>query len=308
MAGVMLMTIGTTGEGIAKAQNGAPGVRPEDAEIRALIERGTERSATFRDLTTGLDNTNVVVYVRFSRCSPGVSACLFWASADTNVRRLLIKLNRFGRSPDELTALLAHELQHANEVASDSRITDLASFRNSFASGGWKHASGFETDEARRITIRVAAELSRANKRGRRQAAHERQASRREVDGNDARHLHQGANAAAVRRWWLSYPAREEGAEAPQARKPDFHTDVGYRVLARGEEVFGGIQARLDTKLVWRDAEDGLELADEMERRDLHLAGDLRYRTSGLVLFSQEVARQAEAPEPGMSQQHPYPV
>jgi hypothetical protein len=68
---------------------------------------------TFRDLNTGLDNANVIVYVRFSPCSAGVPACLVWASADTDARRLLIKINRFGRSPDELTALLAHELQHA---------------------------------------------------------------------------------------------------------------------------------------------------------------------------------------------------
>jgi hypothetical protein len=159
--GVVLMTMVMAGEWTVNAQPGSPRIRPEDAEIRAMIGRGMERSATFRALTTGLDNSNVIVYVRFSRCSPGVSSCLVWAAANRDVRRLLIKINRFGRSPDELTTLLAHELQHANEVASDSAITDLASFRNSFASRGWKHANGFETEEARAITIRVAAELSR---------------------------------------------------------------------------------------------------------------------------------------------------
>jgi hypothetical protein len=162
MVGVMLMTIVTTGQGMVIGQIGSSRLRPEDAEIRALIERGMKRSATFRDLATALDNADVSVYIRFSRCSPGVSSCLLWASAASDVRRVLIKLSRAGRSPDELTVLLAHELQHANEVASDSAITDLASFRNSFASRGWKHASGFETEEARKITIRVSAELSRS--------------------------------------------------------------------------------------------------------------------------------------------------
>lgn len=161
MVGVMLMTIVTTGGRIVNAQTGSPRVRPEDAAIRALIDRGMERSATFRDLNTLLDNANVIVYVRFSPCSQGVTSCLFWASADTDARRLLIKIDRFGRSPDELTALLAHELQHANEVASDAKITDLASFQNAFASRGWKHAAGFETEEGRKISKRVAAELSR---------------------------------------------------------------------------------------------------------------------------------------------------
>ena len=162
LVGVMLMTIVTTGEGIVNAQTESPRVRPEDAAIRALIDRGIERSATFRDLITGLDNADVIVYVRFSRCSQRVPACLFWASADTDARRLLIKIDRFGGSPDGLTALLAHELQHANEVASDSEITDLASFQNSFASRGWKHRDGFETEQAQNITRRVASELSRA--------------------------------------------------------------------------------------------------------------------------------------------------
>ena len=169
MAGVMLMTIVTTGGRIVNAQTGFARVRPEGAAIRALIDRGMERSATFRDLHTGLDNANVIVYVRFSRCYAGVPACLVWVSADTDTRRLLIKIDRFGGSPDELTALLAHELQHAHEVAAAPDITDLASFQKSFAAHGWKHRDGFETELARRITMRVAAELSRAGDNASRQ-------------------------------------------------------------------------------------------------------------------------------------------
>jgi hypothetical protein len=129
MVGVMLMTIVTTQGRIVNAQTELPRVRPEGVAIRALIDRGMERSATFRDLNTRLDNANVLVYVRFARYSAGVPACLLWASADTKARRLLIKIDRFGRSPDELTALLAHELQHANEAAADSEVTDLARLR-----------------------------------------------------------------------------------------------------------------------------------------------------------------------------------
>ena len=161
MVGVVLAAIAAAGGGTVNGQSESPAVRPESADIRALIDRGIERSATFRDLITGLHNADVIVYVRFSRCSQRVPACLFWASAETETRRLLIKIDTFGGSPDGLTALLAHELQHANEVASDPEITDLASFQNSFASRGWKHAAGFETEEAGKISKRVAAELRR---------------------------------------------------------------------------------------------------------------------------------------------------
>jgi len=161
LVGVVLMIIVTTGGRIVSAQTEAPAVRPEGAAIRALIDRGMKRSATFRDLHTGLDNASVIVYVRFAPCSPGVPACLLWASTGGDARRLVIKIDRFGRSPDELTALLAHELQHATEVAASSDITDLASFQTSFALRGWKHGAGFETEEAGKISKRVAAELSR---------------------------------------------------------------------------------------------------------------------------------------------------
>jgi hypothetical protein len=164
IVGVVLVTIFAAGGIDANAQSGAPRIRPEDAGVRELIDQGMERSATFRDLHAGLDDANVIVYVRFSPCSRGVQACLAWVSPAADARRLLIKVDRFGRSPDELTALLAHELQHATEVASDSKITDLASFEKSFASRGWKHGKGFETGDAITIAKRVSAELTGAQR------------------------------------------------------------------------------------------------------------------------------------------------
>lgn len=161
MLGVVVATmVASCGETVS-AQNGSPAVRAESEGVRKLIASGMQRSETFRDLSARLDASDVVVYVRFSPCPGGVPACLVWASAGAGTRRLLIKVDRFGRSSDELTALLAHELQHANEVATASGITDVASFQESFASRGWKHLAGFETEEATRITRQVAAELSR---------------------------------------------------------------------------------------------------------------------------------------------------
>ena len=176
LAGLMLTAIAAGGV-TAHAQSGSSAVRPEDAAIRALIARGMERSATFRRLYTGIDASDVIVYVRFSRCPDGVAACLAWVSAGAGVRRLLITLDKFGGSPDELTALLAHELQHANEVASAPEITDQESFRRAFASLGWKHGDGFETEAAKTATRRVARELIRAGRaqvRGQRPSPFER--------------------------------------------------------------------------------------------------------------------------------------
>ena len=164
MVGVALAAFAAAGADTVAAQSGSPAVRPEDAGVRSLIAIGMERSATFRDLNARLEKGDVIVYVRFLRCAGGVPACLLWAPAGAGRRILLVKLDRFGRSPDELTALLAHELQHANEVASKPEITDAASFGKAFGSSGWKHADGFETGEAKEISRRVASELSRAER------------------------------------------------------------------------------------------------------------------------------------------------
>ncbi len=161
LAGVVLAAIAATRGINIHAQEGSGAVRPENPGIRALIATGMKRSATFRDLNSRLDRSDVIVYVRSSRCPGRVGACLAWASAGGGVRRLLVTLDAFGRSPDELTALLAHELQHANEVAATLDITDLASFQRSFEFRGWKHGSGFETGEAIDITRTVAGELAR---------------------------------------------------------------------------------------------------------------------------------------------------
>lgn len=161
LVGLVLVAIATASAGTVNAQGGAPAVRPEKPAVRELIVNGMTRSATFRDLATRLDTSDVVVYVRFAPCIGNVAACLLWASESGGSRRLVIKLDRAGRSPNELTALLAHELQHANEVASAPEIRDVVSFRKSFASRGSTNADGFETEQARKIGKMVALELAR---------------------------------------------------------------------------------------------------------------------------------------------------
>lgn len=66
----------------------------------------------------------------------------------------------------------------------------------------------------------------------------------------------------------------------------------------------GGIEACLDAELVRREAEHRLELPDEMERGDLHLAREVGYRRGGLAYLAQQVARPAQPPEAFMSEQH----
>jgi hypothetical protein len=130
-------------------------------DVQPLVAEGIDRSAIFRALAGRLHASDVVVYVRFGRCRGGVPACLLLVSARPAPLRLLIKLDRFGRSESTLIALLAHELQHANEVAASPDVTDAASFQRFFERHGRKGSDGFDTAKAQEIQRRVTAELIR---------------------------------------------------------------------------------------------------------------------------------------------------
>jgi hypothetical protein len=162
VAGVLFAVIAVAAEVPMTAQDASPALRPESADIRVLMTTGIEQSSTFRDLAGRLNAGDVIVYLRFSRCKGDAPGCLLWASTTPGLRRVLIKIDPIGRSPNELTALLAHELQHALEVADAPEIRDLASFEKAFAGRGWKGTHGFETRQAREVTKRVAGELATA--------------------------------------------------------------------------------------------------------------------------------------------------
>lgn len=136
-------------------------VRPEHPELRRMIERGANRSPTFRHLLEQLDETSLVAYVRFDRCTGGVGGCLRLVAGQGTSRKVLIVLDRFGRSPSDLTALLAHELQHALEIAQAADVVDAPSFQNFYRSTGFRMSHGFETVAAIRTARIVASELRR---------------------------------------------------------------------------------------------------------------------------------------------------
>jgi hypothetical protein len=99
----MFAVLEITGGGKQEVLVATGGVRAAP-DVQALITMGMERSQTFRGLARRLNQSDVVVYVQFARCSGGVSASLVLVSARPGPLRLLVKLDRFGRSPSELIA------------------------------------------------------------------------------------------------------------------------------------------------------------------------------------------------------------
>src|SRR5260370_42050249 len=100
---------------------------------------------------------------------------------------------------------------------------------------------------------------------GRREADHQAEAPGEKFLWKRIRHLHHHACAALISGRCRANPPRKEIAEAPEAREPNLHADVGDRKLATRQQEFGLVQPRLDPKLVRCESEQGVELTDAMK-------------------------------------------
>lgn len=120
-------------------QSSSTGVRPVDSSIADLLTEGRHRSPTFRSLLERLDSTGWIVFVQAGSCQiAGVAGCLLHRVGGFEGQRYLrIVLSETSTTRDEVIATIGHELQHAAEVVSDSRITDAADIRELYRRIGY---------------------------------------------------------------------------------------------------------------------------------------------------------------------------
>ncbi len=99
-------------------------VRAAHPKLNALLKAGITRSVTFRSLVEALDQSDVIVYVEPHVNRDGLGAYLkHRVIAVGSVRYLYVAADLRG-APDRLIPLLAHELQHALEVAGHAEVRD----------------------------------------------------------------------------------------------------------------------------------------------------------------------------------------
>ena len=139
-------------------------VRAEDSQMRALIEDAIASSPTVRALVTRITASDVVVFVTCER-DPAVKASgrLNFMTLAGGVRYLVIRLKPKRRAA--AIAMLAHELQHATEIADSPAIVDERSLAREYERIGYRsHAShgglAFDTKAAVDVGRRVAEELT----------------------------------------------------------------------------------------------------------------------------------------------------
>jgi hypothetical protein len=99
-------------------------LRAVDRRVSDAIAEGLGRSATFARLVLALDQSDVIVYIETARAMPSTLAGrMLIVAGPANQRYLRIQIADAPRGV-ELIALIAHELQHALEVAASPDVRD----------------------------------------------------------------------------------------------------------------------------------------------------------------------------------------
>lgn len=109
-------------------------VRAADPKVAQLLARGMARSRTFTSLMRELDQTDVIVYVELSSRMPLTVAgrLLFATTTGSGPRYLRVQVSREGTTNMQIAAI-AHELQHAIEVAHAPEVRDEQSLERFYS-------------------------------------------------------------------------------------------------------------------------------------------------------------------------------
>jgi hypothetical protein len=139
-------------------------IRTVDARVTAALYEGVRRSRTFGALVAGVERSNVIAYIELlHELPPTTNGRLALVSKKSEHRYVRIQVRAF-LAPDHIISVIAHELQHALEIAAAPSVVDDASLRKFYKriGAGTSNASGFDTDAARAAGERVRGELRRA--------------------------------------------------------------------------------------------------------------------------------------------------
>jgi hypothetical protein len=136
--------------------------RPVDPLAADTFARARRDSAIVRGLVATLESSNVIVHIESSRTMPaGICGMTRFVISRGGFRYLRITIGA-DLSSNSRTAILAHELQHAYEVAA-SPADDLESVRQLFTDAGQRDGEFFETLAALDTEKRVRLELREKN-------------------------------------------------------------------------------------------------------------------------------------------------
>jgi hypothetical protein len=154
---------------VAESPEGDPfmSMKVSRAVLRQLVAEGHDRSATFRGLVNDLDASGWLVFIQPGRCpeKAAIACLLHVVGAFDGAPYVRVLVDYKHRHPNNVIATIAHELQHAREVAQAPDVKDGATMRALFERIGTVRARSatavaYETEAARRIGEQVLHELT----------------------------------------------------------------------------------------------------------------------------------------------------
>jgi hypothetical protein len=102
-------------------------VRSMDRYVFGLIRKGYEHAPAFRALVDALQRSNVIVLVQPGICAGGrIRSCLVSVNGSDQERHIRIRVDPQHTIENRLIAAIAHELEHALEVAERPDVVDAA--------------------------------------------------------------------------------------------------------------------------------------------------------------------------------------
>lgn len=143
-------------------------LRPSTPYLQAILAAGHRESAHFRRLVERLASATVIVHITPATTMPPVPpGGLRFVTRVGDYRYLRIAL-RTDLPPEQLIALLAHELQHAREIAEAPQVVNEATLRQFYRTRGKRSClrtaqECYETHEAQAAGTAVFFDLQRAN-------------------------------------------------------------------------------------------------------------------------------------------------
>jgi hypothetical protein len=137
-----------------------PHVRMTQPRVASLVEKAAQRSPTFASLLDRLQRTDVVVFVQATTTMAGrITGRTFFVKATPLVRYLRSEVRQDAPETDVVVSI-AHELQHALEIAA-ARVRDDRGVGQLYERIGHHHSTGYETQAAQDVGLRVRQELAR---------------------------------------------------------------------------------------------------------------------------------------------------
>jgi hypothetical protein len=168
-ASVLFLSCLALSSATALARQEMPRLRPATSGARPILDEALRDSATIRALAAEIAASDLIVYVSLGRPGFDARGATQLVAATPHMRILRITIDAM-TPPFERIPLLAHELQHAVEVARDPSVRDESGMRRLYARIGMGDArrQSFETIEAHAIERRARLESrsARASRRG----------------------------------------------------------------------------------------------------------------------------------------------